>query len=236
MNCEHVVKQIKNSIPLILTTNAEGKLAGTGSAFVFLQDDILVTCNHVVKGANSIFAKFADGSAYVNCELLIQDNEHDLALLKIDAKNRLPLKKSTMTVEEGMPVIFSGYPLGINTLTTHFGILSAVSQDPTGVTTYLIDGTVNPGNSGCPLLDQNGNVIGVVNATRREDASLLGKVSSLNKGAFSIFGLDMIEVYQALIKNLQLGIGYAIPAIYIPEHKTLKSEVPPSAHKIDKKT
>ena len=118
-----------------------------------------------------------------------------------------------------MPVLFSGYPLNLEALTTHQGMLSAITVDALGVTTYLIDGTVNAGNSGCPLMNVKGEILGVVNAKRRERSDLLTKVEAMSLGAISLHGIDLVEIYQALISNVQLGIGYAVPASYIPEHK-----------------
>ena len=65
----------------------------------------------------------------------------------------------------------------------------------------------------------NGEVIGVVNAKRREQSDLLSEVEKMSIGAVSIHGIDMIKIYQALIENLQLGIGYAIPSAYIPKYQ-----------------
>jgi S1-C subfamily serine protease len=118
----------------------------------------------------------------------------------------------------------SGFPLGISSLTTHQGILSAITKDATGITTYLIDGTVNPGNSGCPLMNKEGHVIGVVNATRREEAPLLAEVGKMPLGALSLHGIDLVKIYQALSRNLQLGMGYAVPCGYIPQHKDLLTQ------------
>lgn len=130
-------------------------------------------------------------------------------------------------IRPGMPVLFSGYPLSLDALTTHQGILSAITTDAVGVTTYLIDGTVNAGNSGCPLMNAQGEILGVVNAKRRERSDLLNKVEAMSLGAISLHGIDLVEIYQALISNVQLGIGYAIPASYIPQH----SEMPKPAVK-----
>jgi S1-C subfamily serine protease len=80
----------------------------------------------------------------------------------------------------------------------------------------LIDGSINPGNSGCPLLNEEGDVIGVVSATRREQSDLLNKVKDMKAGAISLHGIDLVTIYQALMQNLQLGIGYAVPCTYLP--------------------
>jgi len=219
-----VVEKIKSSISLIIAVNAQGKAFSTGTGFVFSKKGILVTCNHVIKEAASLFLRFPNTEQIIAAKAVVRDEEHDLALLKFDDQSREPLSISDANViKEGMRVLFAGYPLSMQDLTTHQGILSAITKDVTGATTYLIDGTVNSGNSGCPLMDEKGFVIGVVNAKRRERSDLLNKVEDMSLGAVSLHGVDLVEIYQALINNVQLGIGYAVPASYIPEHKEIKT-------------
>lgn len=226
-NYPKIIDKIKPSIALVFSIDAKNKVFGKGSGFVFAKKGILVTCNHVVSESNgSILLRFPDREEHLPAKVVLRDEEHDLALLKFEDDTRIPLKEAIIdVVKEGMPVIFSGYPLDLLSLTTHQGILSAIIKDATGVTTYLIDGTVNSGNSGCPLMTQNGEVIGVVNAKRREQSDLLLQVEKMSTGAISIHGVDMINIYQALIENLQLGIGYAIPSVYIPKHQSLDIKV-----------
>jgi S1-C subfamily serine protease len=217
-----VIKKVKPSIALILALDAKGEFMGTGSGFVFIKKGILVTCNHVVAGANSFLIKFSGSTQTLQGKVVVKDDEHDLALIKFSDDSREPLIMGEMEkIVEGMSVIFSGYPFSSEDLTTHQGILSSITKDATGITTYLIDGTVNSGNSGCPLMDSSGRVIGVVNAKRVVQGDVLEKIRGMKTGAVSLYGVDLIRIYQALIGNLQLGVGYAIPASYIPEHKEI---------------
>ncbi|PIR18145.1 MAG: hypothetical protein COV46_01345 [Deltaproteobacteria bacterium CG11_big_fil_rev_8_21_14_0_20_49_13] len=216
--CE-VIKRIKNSVAIVAVLDSKNNILGTGSGFVFIKMGILVTCNHVVKSANSVFIKFPN-SEWIGAKIILRDEEHDLALLKFEDNVRSPLPDaSAKSIIEGERVIFSGYPLNLSELTTHQGIVSAITEDVTGIKNYLIDGTVNSGNSGCPLMNLCGEVIGIVNAKRRERSDLLEKVEKMQAGAVSLHGLDLVEIYRAIINNVQLGIGYAVPACYIPEYK-----------------
>jgi len=220
MDYTAVVAKISPSIAKIYCL-VGNKVVGTGSGFLFLKKGILVTCDHVVEGSESLMCRFPDDEKFYPAKIAIRDPEHDLALLKLEVDRApLPLGKPE-EVKQGMPVIFSGFPLSLEALTTHQGILSAITKDAIGMTTYLIDGTVNSGNSGCPLMNATGEVIGVVNAKRQERTDLLNKVGKMSLGAISIHGVDLVEMYQALISNVQLGIGYAVPASYIPEYKEL---------------
>lgn len=218
MDYIEVIKKVKNSIAFIATLDSQNKQMGTGTGFVFLKKGILVTCDHVVKGAGAIFIKF-NGGEFISAKVVIKDEEHDLALLKFEGEEEPLIISEIENIQEGVEVLFAGYPLSLQDLTAHQGIVSAITKDLSGITTYLIDGTVNSGNSGCPLLDSGGKVLGVVNAKRREQANLLSKVENMKTGAVSLHGIDVVDIYGAIISNLQLGIGYAIPVKYIPDHK-----------------
>jgi S1-C subfamily serine protease len=233
MDLSQTVRKVSPSIAKLYCFDAKGDLTNTATGFLYAKKNMLVTCNHVVQGSDRIACRFPGDSdeTFHTTKVVLNDTEHDLALLKVDV-NRAPLtpfvKKPGNDVCSGMSVLFSGYPLNLETLTTHQGILSAITKDAVGMTTYLIDGTVNSGNSGCPLMTSTGEVIGVVNAKRRERADLLTKVEQMTLGAVSLHGIDIVEIYQALISNVQLGIGYAVPASYIPTHK---EELGPPAKK-----
>lgn len=223
MDYIEIIKKIKNSIAFIAALDSQNKPMGTGTGFVFLRKGILVTCNHVVKGAGGIFIKF-NGNEFISAKVVIKDEEHDLALLKFEGDGEPLINSEIENVQEGIEVLFAGYPLSLQDLTAHQGIISAITKDLSGITTYLIDGTVNSGNSGCPLLDSGGKVLGVVNAKRREQTNLLSKVENMKTGAVSLHGVDLVDIYGAIISNLQLGIGYAIPAKYIPDHKEITEQ------------
>ena len=75
-------------------------------------------------------------------------------------------------------------------------------------------------------MSKDGKVIGVVNAHRRERKDILDKVEKMYSGVISIQNVDLIDIYKALMSNLQLGIGYAIPASFIPNHKEIDEKTP----------
>ena len=227
MDSVELIKRVRPSIAKIFRVDAQGNPAGTGSGFVFSKNKIVVTCNHVVTGAHSILVRFDGDASVLVANVILNDQEHDLALLKIEGLQREPLMPGrSEEVSEGMPVLFSGYPLSFDTLTTHQGILSAITVDAVGIRTYLIDGTVNSGNSGCPLLNAQGEVIGVVNAKQREFKQFLDSVEQMPVGALALHGVDVAAIYKALLANVQLGVGYAVPVSYIPDHKEMPPVLP----------
>jgi S1-C subfamily serine protease len=221
-----IIEKIKPSIAFIKVIGG-GSDIRTGSGFVFQKPGTLVTCNHVVlEPFNKILLQFPDTDNkptvnLVEAKVVDRSLKHDIAILEFqDTENRQPLPVSKIDIKEGMPVIFSGFPLRLDTLTTHQGIISSITKNQAGEKTYLIDGTINQGNSGCPLMDINGELIGVVKATHGEEKELLESVEKVESGGLLLQGIDLIEVYKALIKNLQLGIGYAVPCAYIrKEHE-----------------
>jgi S1-C subfamily serine protease len=240
MDFSAVVQKVSPGIAKLYCLNKAGAVASTGSGFLYAKKGILVTCDHVIQDIPTTLCKFPDDAEgkFHHAKVVLRDTEHDLALMKVEI-DRNPLPELSVSsgkeIRAGMPVFFSGYPLNLNALTTHQGILSAITTDAVGVTTYLIDGTVNSGNSGCPLMNANGEILGVVNAKRRERSDLLNKVEAMALGAISIHGVDLVEIYHALISNVQLGIGYAVPAAYIPRHTDIAKLTEDSAAKLPTK-
>lgn len=141
---------------------------GTGSGFLINPDGTIVTNYHVVAEAQQIQVTLADRSSYP-ARVLGTDPLTDLAVLKIDGRNRqfptLPLGDSSQ-LQVGQKVLAIGNPFGFQgTLTT--GVISALQRTLRTETGALVDeaiqtdAAINQGNSGGPLLDSQGRVIGV---------------------------------------------------------------------------
>ena len=139
-----------------------------GSGFVVDEKGHIVTNQHVVAGASSISVSFWNG-AELNAEVVGTDPSTDLAVLRVDASRALlePLRfADSGAVEVGDPVLAFGSPFGLEGTVTS-GIVSALHREMTAPNTYLItdtiqtDAAINHGNSGGPLLDRRGRVIGV---------------------------------------------------------------------------
>jgi putative serine protease PepD len=141
----------------------------TGTGFVVDTNGHIVTAAHVVDGASSVSVKLQDGTTRA-ATVLGKDDATDIAVLKIDASGLTlhPLKLgSSSAIDVGTQVAAIGDPFGYaRSLST--GIISGVDrtiQAPNGFTVahaIQTDAAVNPGNSGGPVLDTNGNVIGIV--------------------------------------------------------------------------
>jgi serine protease Do len=140
------------------------KQRSLGSGFVIDNEGFIVTNNHVVAEADQIKVKLSDGSEY-DAKVVGRDPKTDLALIKIDGAKQLtalPLGNSDQS-KVGTWVVAIGSPFGLEQTVTA-GIVSAKGRI-IGAGQYddfiQTDASINPGNSGGPLLDMNGEVIGI---------------------------------------------------------------------------
>jgi S1-C subfamily serine protease len=148
-----------------------GGVQGEGSGVVIRGDGVILTNAHVIEGASRIEVTTADGERTLEATLLGTDEDHDLAILKVDADDlRAITIGSSDQLELGDSVVALGYPLGLGSTATQ-GIVSGldrtiqVGSGPLGVSelTGLLqtDAAINPGNSGGALLDAEGRLIGI---------------------------------------------------------------------------
>jgi len=145
------------------------KESSLGSGFIISKDGYIVTNNHVIKDADQIKVILHDKSEY-EATIIGTDPMTDLALIKIKAKNLVPLKfGSSSDTEVGSWVVAIGSPFGLEQTVTA-GIVSAKGRI-IGSGPYddfiQTDASINPGNSGGPLLNLNGEVIGINTAIIR---------------------------------------------------------------------
>lgn len=147
----------------------------TGTGFA-LKNNYIVTNYHVVDGAKSISIQGVNGSFThkYNAEVIATDKQNDLAILKVNGitiqSANIPYSIKTATAEVGEEVFVLGYPLTSTMgdeikLTT--GVVSSRSGFQGDVSLYQISAPIQPGNSGGPLFDSKGNVIGIVSAKHR---------------------------------------------------------------------
>lgn len=179
-----------------VTTNVFGQTASTavvGSGFVLTEDGYVVTNNHVVEGTDNVSVKLHDGSTYP-AEVVGGDSLSDVALLKIEAEGLSHVAvgdSDAIAVGEGCIAI--GNPLGELTFTMTGGYVSALPREINisgkPISMFQTDAAINAGNSGGPLFDMAGNVIGITSA----------KISGITGSGASIEGVGFaIPINEAL--------------------------------------
>ncbi|ADN51653.1 S1C family serine protease [Vulcanisaeta distributa] len=169
-----IVNEMKSSVVSIITTrlmvdewlNAT-PVRGLGTGF-FIDNKHVVTANHVVQDATELVVVTPDGDEYEG-ELLGRDPEFDAALIRVEGARSVKSVKlgDSDKLKVGQMVIAIGYPLGLlGEPTVTLGVISAIGRSirtPMGVLEGLIqtDAAINPGNSGGPLLNLDGEVVGM---------------------------------------------------------------------------
>lgn len=149
-----------------------------GSGFVVSKDGYVVTNNHVIDGADEIYVKFSNGREY-RTKLVGTSPEVDIAVLKIDSNGTFkPLEfANSDQVQIGQWSIAFGNPLGLNDSMT-VGIVSAAGRSSLGIEEIenfiQTDAAINQGNSGGPLIDITGKVIGVNTAIYSQSGGSVG--------------------------------------------------------------
>ncbi len=213
-------------------------VGGEGSGFVYRKDGYIVTNQHVVDGADKFTVRMNDGKEY-SAKLIGADALKDIAVLKVDAGNLpvAPLADSDK-VRVGEPVIAIGSPLGYEATVTA-GIVSTnhrklsdlgQAQDPRSPQTYLqTDAAINRGNSGGPLLNAQGQVIGVNRAIARWDSDGFTQIPIEGIG-FAIPINDVKSSIEAIVlhgKVIYPGISAKIASLsdYLRQNPDLKLEV-----------
>jgi 2-alkenal reductase len=215
-----VVAVVKRASPAVVTViNTLGQQSRTGmaqrasgSGVIFNEQGYIITNNHVVEGEQSLAVVFADGSRS-DATLVGTDPLNDLAVLKVDGKvpGWLPLGDSS-ALQPGETVIAIGSPLGnfMNTVTV--GVVSAlnrsVGDSPEGL--IQTDAAINSGNSGGPLINLKGEVIGINTLVVRNEGLGAAPVEGLG---FSIPSNIVKTVADQLVQNGKvehpyLGVTY----------------------------
>lgn len=182
-------------------------MPASGSGFIISTDGFVVTNNHVIEQAREIRVSLADGRT-VNAELKGADPSTDIAVLKIDGTGLKALSfADSESLQPGQIAIAIGNPLGLQHTVTA-GVVSALGRTLRASNGRLIDdiiqtdASLNPGNSGGPLVNSLGQVIGVNTATIASAQGLCFAVSS-NLAAFVAGKLIM----EGRVKRAYLGIA-----------------------------
>ncbi len=183
------------------------ELPGSGSGFVISTDGYIVTNNHVIENALSIKAAFADGTE-LNATLIGGDPSTDIAVIKVYGGDLKPLQfANSDMLEPGQIAVAIGNPMGLQHTVTA-GVVNALGRTLRANNGRLIDDVIqtdaalNPGNSGGPLVNSEGKVIGVNTAVISVAQGLCFAVSS-NLATYVAGQL----IIHGKVKRAQLGVA-----------------------------
>ncbi len=191
----------------IVTTNLFGQTtssAAAGSGFVLTSDGYIVTNYHVIEDASTITVTFNDGSEYT-ATLVGGEEDSDVAVLKIDAEGLTAVViGDSDALAVGQTVSTIGNPLGEMTFSQTSGIVSALNRSVTlddGITMSMIqtDCTINSGNSGGPLFNEYGQVVGITSAKYSNNGS--SSEATIEGIGFAIPINDVIDLITDIIEN-----------------------------------
>ena len=192
----------------------EQQAQGQGSGFVYDAEGHIVTNDHVVSGAESVSVRFWDGSTY-DATVVGTDPSTDLAVIKVDAPaevlHPLELGDSTqLSVGEG--VVALGSPFGLEGTVTS-GIVSALNRQMTSQNNFTIsnsiqtDAAINHGNSGGPLVNAAGQVIGVNTQIKSESGGSDGIGFAIPSSTVSSIVPQIVS--DGSVEHAYLGVGVA---------------------------
>jgi serine protease Do len=214
------------NVPRKMPKKFKREMKGLGSGMVMDSEGHILTNNHVVAGANEIEVQLADGNRY-KAKLVGADPKTDLAVIQIKADGNLPHVEfgDSDKMEVGNWVIAIGHPRGLDQTVTQ-GIVSAKHRrgilDPSSYQDYLqTDAAINPGNSGGPLLNLEGQVIGV-------NAAIVSESGGFEGIGFAIPSNMAVYISRSLIahgKVVRGWLGVSIQELTPDLIKAMKLEI-----------
>ena len=235
-----VANSVSKSVVSIITsttqkslTSSESSATAAGTGFILSKDGYIATNKHVVSGANKIGVLLDDGTAFEDVELIGTGPLNDFAIIKIkDAKDLTPIKLGdSKTISAGQQVIAIGNALGAYQNSVTSGIISgkgrsltATDSSRTQIETLSdmiqTDAAINGGNSGGPLLNAAGEVIGINTAYASQGnnvgfaipiSSVKGIINNVLKGQGferAVIGVRYINLTPTIAKQKKLDINH----------------------------
>jgi 2-alkenal reductase len=190
-----VVSVVKNASPAVVTVynkatrtqTGSSVTRGTGSGAIISADGYIITNAHVVKGEQGITVAFNNGQKVVTAKLVGTDEEGDIAVLKVDSPVPAVLKfGDSSKLEVGETVVAIGAALGDFRNSVTKGVVSGINRTIPGDTSPSVyvqtDAPINSGNSGGPLLNLRGEIVGINTAVVRRSPSSTGGASDDAEG------------------------------------------------------
>lgn len=239
----HAAEEVGPSVVNIEVRRRDGQRQGSGSGFVITPDGFILTNSHVVHGADRIEVTLADGR-HPDAHLVGDDPNTDLAVVRVYAPQLHPVRLGeSKAIRVGQMAIAIGNPYGFQCTVTA-GVISALGRSFRASTGRLIDDIIqtdaalNPGNSGGPLVNSRGEVIGVNTAvilpaqgicfaigidTAKFVAGWLIKEGKIRRSYIGVGGQN-VPVHRRIVRYHQLPAASGVLAIAVaPEGPASKA-------------
>lgn len=217
-------------IGVVVVENNNPKFIGSGSGFIISNDGYIITCSHVIRNLQVIHVGFDKGNfqlEYNLAKIIHDDKDKDFAILKIEKQNLNFLKLGEFDSNKiGDEVLFFGFPLQVVKVTAHKAMISALGQDilpGVNMNIFQIDGSVNNGNSGGPVINRDGAIIGIITSKYLEFNEQLEKILRLGKmtgisignqqGSIDV-GESFFNIVNLMRSHINVGIGHAFSIEY----------------------
>ncbi len=193
---------------------ANGEWQGNGSGIIISKSGHIVTNHHVIEDVNQIEVefKYKDEIRKFNAKVLQSDATNDLAIIKIDDPNfnnltDIPYNFKTRSADVGSEVYALGYPMALSVMGKEIKFTDGKISSKTGfqgnITTYQTTTPIQPGNSGGPLFDHNGNLLGINSSIIRSD--IAENVSYTIKSSYILNLIDVLPKTIELPSNTSLS-------------------------------
>lgn len=220
MDFSTAFERIRNSVVNVLALNAQSQSVSSGSGVIIGTGNLVLTCAHCIVSNMTTVARFSGQSNGYIGNVVLKDEQADIALIEFQQQIGTPASiRTSSSIMIGHEAFAVGFPNNIDKITALSANVAGF-ESFSGFQSIRIDASVNHGNSGGPLVNAAGEVIGIVNAKHGSLSKFLQDIFQAQPAAMvSIGGIDPIKAIQQLIdemqRNLNLGIGYAIPSDYI---------------------
>jgi S1-C subfamily serine protease len=199
--------------------------AGSGSGFFVSTDGHIITNHHVIDGCDTTKVSF--NSNQIDARILAVDKMNDIAILKtnIEPVSIFPISNKDVSLLED--VVVAGYPLGkqvSSAIKTHKGVVTALAGAGDNYSNFQTDATINAGNSGGPIMNQKGNIVGIAVQTWVEEGVQgihFGIKSSTLKTFANSNNLTFTQANNRELSNKDLGKLITEATVYIECHMTI---------------
>ena len=197
-----------------------GGWAGNGSGIIISKSGYIITNHHVIEDASDIEVEFiVNGEVQkLNAEIIQVDKTNDLAIIKIvdvnfDGLGELPYNFKTRSSDVGTKVYAFGYPMALSIMGKEIKVTDGMISSKTGfdgnITTYQITAPIQGGNSGGPLFDEKGNLIGINSSGLRKDIA--------DNVAYSIKTSYILNLIDILPKSIELPSNTKLETLPLTE-------------------